>query len=288
MALLAVLALACGRGDEPVHESAETPQVPGVETVVATREGVRDTVEAFASVSPAGEPPEVRDAHATLVEAEARYRLAQQQVRRAEELAKGGVAPRKELEAARAEEAAAAAAVARARQMLADLGGATIDVPVSPEEAAAVARVFQQDMLRIEADAAASVALDALPGTSFGGRVASPPAYVDMTTHLAPVALRVRDPQHALRPGMTGAAKIDVGAVREAVVVPAVAVVYDEAQAVVFVEEAEGHFAAHPVRLGVARDGRVEIVSGVEPGARVATTGAASLLSATRLPASAD
>jgi len=39
------------------------------------------------------------------------------------------------------------------------------------------------------------------------------------------------------------------------------------------------------VRLGVVRDGAVEVVSGVDAGATVVTTGAASLLSATQLPA---
>ena len=111
---------------------------------------------------------------------------------------------------------------------------------------------------------------------------------MDSATHLAPVLVRVGDPEHALRPGMTGAARIEVGAPRQAVVVPASAVVYDEARPVVFVEEGAGRFVTHPVRVGVARDGRVEIVTGVAAGARVATTGAASLLSATRLPASAD
>ena len=55
-----------------------------------------------------------------------------------------------------------------------------------------------------------------------------------------------------------------------------------------FVEEGDGHFAAHPVQVGIARDGRVEVVRGLAAGARVATTSAASLLSATRLPAAAD
>jgi hypothetical protein len=83
---------------------------------------------------------------------------------------------------------------------------------------------------------------------------------------------------------MTGAVALEVGTAHEAVVVPAVAVVYDDAQPVVFVAE-EGGYAPHPVKLGVVRDGQVEIADGLGAGTRIVVTGAASLLSQARLPA---
>jgi cobalt-zinc-cadmium efflux system membrane fusion protein len=70
-----------------------------------------------------------------------------------------------------------------------------------------------------------------------------------------------------------------------AVVVPADALVYDGAQAVVFVPGAAGGYDLRPVGVGIVRDGRVEITSGLSAGTPVVTTGAASLLSAARLPA---
>ena len=73
------------------------------------------------------------------------------------------------------------------------------------------------------------------------------------------------------------------GASHDAPVVPVAAVVYDDAQPVVFVEDGDGRFTPRAVQLGVVRDERIEIVAGVSPGARVATTGAASLLSAARM-----
>jgi hypothetical protein len=84
---------------------------------------------------------------------------------------------------------------------------------------------------------------------------------------------------------MTGAVGIAAGAPRRAVVVPTDAVVYDGAQPVVFVPAAGGGYEARPVGLGVVRDGRVEITHGLAAGTAVVTTGAASLLSAARLPA---
>jgi multidrug efflux pump subunit AcrA (membrane-fusion protein) len=129
---------------------------------------------------------------------------------------------------------------------------------------------------------------DGFPGREFAGTVDAPASYVDPATRMAPVRTRVRDDGHDLRPGMSGALGFVVGEAHDAVVVPAAAVVYDGAQPVVFVRVADGRFEPHAVRLGIASGGRLEITDGVEVGAPVATTGAASLLSNARLPAEAD
>jgi len=81
---------------------------------------------------------------------------------------------------------------------------------------------------------------------------------------------------------------LEVGAPHDAVVVPSAAVVYDDAQPVVFVDEGDGRYVQRSVRLGVVRDGRIEVTRGLDTGARVVVTGAASLLSATRLQAEGD
>src|ERR671936_2529971 len=109
--VLAGLALACNRPgtEEGEQRARQRAEVPGIETAVATVAPVRDQVRAFGAVAPEAEPPAMRDARTALAEAEARRALAAQQVRRLEPLA-GGIAPRKEVDAARAEEAAAAAA----------------------------------------------------------------------------------------------------------------------------------------------------------------------------------
>ena len=129
--LVALLALACQRAAEEEHGPApRAPAVPGMETVVVKLEPVRDIVGAFGQVAAEGDPAPVRDARSQLAEAEARRRLAEQQVRRLEALGQA-VAPRKELEAARAEQAAAAAAAARARAVLAAFGEAPDRSPLA-------------------------------------------------------------------------------------------------------------------------------------------------------------
>jgi multidrug efflux pump subunit AcrA (membrane-fusion protein) len=281
LAALAILALACGERGESHETAAPEPTVPGVETAVATTTTVRDAVRAIATVAADAEPPEVRDARAALVEAEARRDLAARQLRRLEGLA-GGVAPRKELDAARAEAAATAAAADKARAAAATFGGAATSEPVGPDTRWVIARVMQADLPRVEAGGEASFLADALPGERWPASVVAAPAYVDHATLTAPARLRVRDPERRLRPGMTGVADIEIGPPRTAVVVPARAVVYDDVHPVVFVVNGDG-YVARRVEVGRIRDGQTEVRKGLEPGARIVVTGAASLLSQGRL-----
>jgi multidrug efflux pump subunit AcrA (membrane-fusion protein) len=86
---------------------------------------------------------------------------------------------------------------------------------------------------------------------------------------------------------MTGTVTIHPMTTRSAVVVPDTAVVYDGGQSLVLVGTEAATWQPRAVSLGVHVDGQVEIVAGLAAGERVATTGAASLLSAARLPAAA-
>lgn len=253
---------------------------------MASVETVHDAVRAVAAVAAEPELPEVRDARTALAEAEARRHLAAEQLARLEALSHGRIAPRKELERARAEAASASAATARARRVLAAFGNEAEPPPrLGAQEGWVIARVVEVDMARVRVGSGATFVADALPGRTFTGQVDARPAYVDPASRTAPVRLRIRDPQHVLRPGMSGVAAIEVGRARRAVVVPSAAVVYDGGQPVVLVVAGSGRYVARPVDVGIVRGHRVEVRRGLRAGERVATTGAASLLSAARLVA---
>jgi len=290
---LLVVAVACRSSRdakrEENRERAKAAAVPGVETAVVGTETVRDSVRAFAVVAADVAPAEVRDAVTQLAQAEAKRRLAEQQVHRLEDLARGAVAPQKELEAARADAATATAEVERARKVLAAVGGDAAAAPaLGPGDAWVIAQVAQTDVGAIVPGVEGRFVPEAFAERAFPARVDAAPAYVDPTSRTAPARLRVADPDRLLRPGMTGTASLDVGAARAAVVVPVSAVVYDDAQPVVFVAEGDERYSLRQVRLGVAHGDGIEVASGLEAGARVAITGAASLLSATRLPPEPD
>jgi hypothetical protein len=285
---VAVTFVAACHGENAKHaDDPPSTAVPGVETAVAATAPMRDVVRAAGIVSPDGLTPEARDARSDLAAAEARLRLASQQVTRLRALAPSEVSPRKDLEAALAEEASARAAADRARQIVDALGGAT-GAPAGAAVTWIVARVPQEVAPLVETGATADFVADLAGRPSVAATVAEPPTYVDPASRTAPVRVRTatRDPR--LLPGMTGTVAIEVGAAHDAVVIPEAAVVYDERRPLVFVADARGGFAAKPVVLGVIRGGRVEIRDGLAAGTTVATTGAASLLSATRLGAIED
>src|SRR5262249_42587765 len=146
-----------------------------------------------------------------------------------------------------------------------------------------VARVPQEAASLVQAGATAEFVADVAGHPLVSAVVAEPPSYVDPASRTAPVRVRTgaRDPR--LLPGMTGTTTIEVGTRHDAVVVPEAAVVYDDRRPLVFVDDGHGGFTATAIVLGIVRGGHAEIRSGVAAGTRVATTGAASLLSATRL-----
>jgi len=285
---LLLLVVSCARPEPPAAErDAPASAVPGLETAVAEEGQVRDAFAAGGAVVADADLPEVRDTRALLTEAEARRRLAFEQLQRLEPLARGSIAPRKELEAARAEEAAATAAAERAQTALSAFGRGDTARPLAAAEAWVVAQVLQTDIGRCAPGSAVEFVADAFPGRTFRGSLEASPSYVDPATRMAPAPLRLADADGVLRPGMTGRVTVR-GAPRLALAVPRSAVVVDGDSTVVLLAREGGGFASRPVTIGASDGDRVEIERGLERGDRVATTGAASLVSAQRLPAAAE
>jgi hypothetical protein len=256
--------------------------VPGVETAPADRKLVRDLVRAFGTVAAESEPTEVRDARTALADAEARRRLAGQQVRRLEGLA--GVAAQKELDAARAEEGAATAAASRARNVLGGFGTDPAGGALDPGECWVIARVMEVDVARVEAGGEARFEPDAYRGAVFTGRVDAAPSYVDPASHTAPVRLRVHDGERRLRPGMT--ARSRSRSARRARPWPCPRPPSSTTtRSRSCSSRPRGGTSRDPSTLGPARDGWIEIASGLSAGTPIVVTGASSLLSARRLPA---
>jgi hypothetical protein len=75
----------------------------------------------------------------------------------------------------------------------------------------------------------------------------------------------------ALRPGMYATVRM-TAAMSEALTVPASAVLHTGERGVVFVDMGGGQLMPHEVEVGVRGDELVQVLAGLEPGARVVTS----------------
>jgi cobalt-zinc-cadmium efflux system membrane fusion protein len=99
-------------------------------------------------------------------------------------------------------------------------------------------------------------------------------AVIDPIARTVPVIFALRQPPPALMLNQRVDARIFTGATRDALSVPASAVIEDGGERVVYVQRGGEAFARVPVSLG-SRDGdRYEILAGLAPGDRVVTQGA--------------
>lgn len=141
---------------------------------------------------------------------------------------------------------------------------------------------------RLRTGQVVDLAVDALPGRTFKGRVQAVAAQVDSNGRALQVLAQVANPGTVLRPGMFARPRV-VFSVREgAVVVPEEALVPVGAKQFIFkvVDAAEGKKVSQRIeaKLGLRLPGKVEILEGVKPGDTVVTAGHARLLRADSLP----
>lgn len=136
-------------------------------------------------------------------------------------------------------------------------------------------------LARIKPGQVVEVALDALPGRTFKGRVEALDAQVDANGRALLVRARVENPGALLKPGMFARPRV-VFAVRDnAIVVPEEALVPQGQRQYVYklVDGEGGQKHAHRVeaKLGLRLPGKVELLDGLVAGDRVVTAGQARL-----------
>jgi Cu(I)/Ag(I) efflux system membrane fusion protein len=136
-----------------------------------------------------------------------------------------------------------------------------------------VASVPQGSIGGLKPGASARVNLPAFAGEDFTGRIDAilPGANLANRTVEVRVALDNRDGR--LRPGMTGDVALSAGAAKDAITVPAEAVIRTGRRALVIVAGDNGNFEPVEVSLGAAFGDRLEIMSGVSEGQRVVASG---------------
>ena len=140
------------------------------------------------------------------------------------------------------------------------------------DELRVVVRVPAEDALRLAAGATATVEPRAMPGRQFAGRVHRIDPVADPQSHLFGVEVRVPNRQAGLRAGLDVTVRIPLQRAEGVLAVPIAAVTrWDDREGVFVVRE--GQAAFQPVELGISDGQWRQVLSGLEEGQLVVTTG---------------
>ncbi|MES2644251.1 MAG: efflux RND transporter periplasmic adaptor subunit [Myxococcota bacterium] len=141
------------------------------------------------------------------------------------------------------------------------------------------AHVPERLALGLVAGASALVTPSALPGHTLEAVVLDAGQEADPATGMVTVTLAVQAGDLGLRLGMGATAWIGRGAPRDALVVPAAAVVDSNGARLAFVKTGPESFEARDLRLGGRAGGAWEVLGGLAPGERVVVDGTYTLRS---------
>ena len=139
----------------------------------------------------------------------------------------------------------------------------------------ATLNVPERELVTLKAGQPATMAVDALPGKTFAGKVDRVAPVVDSGSGTFRVVLAF-DNGGVLQPGMFGRIKIDYDQRADALVVPRVALLDDENDPAVYAIR-NGKANRVPVKLGYTDGGWAEVRSGLKTGDQVVTAGKVAL-----------
>jgi len=135
-----------------------------------------------------------------------------------------------------------------------------------------MADVFEYEAAAVRMGMPATLTLSAQPGRTFRGRVNNILPQVDPATRTLKVRIEFANPDFTLKPDMYGEVEFQTGGGRRLVVAQS-AVLNSGDRQVVFVDRGKGYFEPREVTLGARSEGRVEILSGLQPGERIVISG---------------
>ncbi len=140
-----------------------------------------------------------------------------------------------------------------------------------------VANIVERDLRLVSVGDPALLEVDAYPGETFNGRIARVSPVLDPSTRTAAMEVEVPNGDNRLKPGMYARIQLRVEHLTDATLVPKNAVVDYEGRRGVFISNAENKAEFLPVTIGLEDSDKAQVTSGVKPGDRVVTSGAASL-----------
>jgi membrane fusion protein, heavy metal efflux system len=136
-----------------------------------------------------------------------------------------------------------------------------------------VGEVLEADIASLRKGQEVKAAFAAAPGRTFTGKIDHMRLKMDPRSRTESVVIAVNNRDGLLRPGMFGRAEIEAQIAKDAIFCPTDALIETRHAVYVLVERSEGKFVSQPVKLGLQRGDRVEILDGVFPGDEVVVVG---------------
>jgi multidrug efflux pump subunit AcrA (membrane-fusion protein)/rubrerythrin len=136
------------------------------------------------------------------------------------------------------------------------------------------AQVYEQDLEYVKLGQEATVTLSYLPDREFRGRVTYIYPNVDEKTRTARVRTEFHNPGYFLKPGMFATVRVLAELAPSVLLVPDMAVLRSGEKNTVFVALPDGRFEPRAVTLGPpAEQGMYQVISGLNEGDRIVTSG---------------
>lgn len=148
-----------------------------------------------------------------------------------------------------------------------------------------IAEVFEFDAPWVVIGQDATIELDYLPGRMQEAKVDYIYPTLNEKTRTLEVRLLLPNPQVDLKPGMFATVRIHTNPVGNALVVPSEAVILSGERAIAFVSKGQGRFEPRTLELGVRGDEAYQVISGIEEGEQIVTSGQFLLDSESQLKA---
>jgi membrane fusion protein, multidrug efflux system len=145
-----------------------------------------------------------------------------------------------------------------------------------------IANVVEKDLKQLQTGDVTRVEVDAYPGETFMGRIARVSPVLDPATRTAPIEVEIANPSYRLKPGMYARVGITLDTTKDALVVPANALVDLGGRRGVFQPLSESA-VFRAVQVGNEQGKLVEILGGLTEGQEIITTGAGQLRDGDRI-----
>jgi cobalt-zinc-cadmium efflux system membrane fusion protein len=140
--------------------------------------------------------------------------------------------------------------------------------------------VFERDLASLKPGREVEIHLPAFPDLKLTGRIDNIGDALDPTTRTLKLRVVLPNPKHILKAEMFATIRVP-GALRNAVILPATAVLHEGDRTFVFIPNASGKFDQRNVTIGRTFDSgstrNIEILSGLNEGEKVVTVGGALL-----------